>query len=384
MSLAKTARVPELDGIRGIAILLVIGCHYEVFARQLWNLPKFGWVGVDLFFVLSGSLITTVLLKLKNTDRAFRVFYRRRFRRILPPYLGFMALVYAFSIFFADPTLFTVHSIVKNAFFLQAFGGLSTTLHHFGTWPLHHSLLPQTQRGLLGTVSASTSVLWSLSIEEYFYLLWAPAVLCMSRKALTSLACTICVGSLGLRWLGFIGVASYFSIYHRFDALIFGSLVSLLLSSAAQGKSRILVLTGSFGVGTLGAVLIPMGHILGMEIRADHVFVVFGIPALSLTAASIVGLSIYHSGSRLLAPLRLGLLRFFGTISYTLYLLHGLAYLCFLHFFQPTWLVSVSALALSIFVSWLSWKFVERPILGGKTEKQTLEIHASAASMGSS
>lgn len=378
MSIAASSRVPELDGLRGIAILCVIGCHYEVFARQLWGLPKFGWVGVDLFFVLSGTLITTVLFKLKNDDRAFRLFYHRRFRRILPPYLGFMALVYAVSFAFADPTLFTFHTLTKNVFFLQAFGGLSTTLRHFGTWPLHHSVIPPIQRGLLGSVSASTSVLWSLSIEEYFYLLWAPAVLCMSRKALTVFACAICVGSLALRWLGFIGVASYFSVYHRFDALIFGALVSLLLSSAAYRKPRILALAGALGVVTLAAVLIPMGHILGLEIRADHVFAVFGIPALSLTAASIIGLSIYHSGTPWLAPLRVGLLRFFGTISYTLYLLHGLVYLCFLHFFEPTWIVSLCALALSICLSWLSWKFVERPILYGNTEKKAIQAHATA------
>jgi peptidoglycan/LPS O-acetylase OafA/YrhL len=78
-------RIPELDGIRGIAIILVIGCHYGVFARQIWGLPKFGWVGVDIFFVLSGFLITSVLLNLRCRDDSFRFFYDRRLRRILPP-----------------------------------------------------------------------------------------------------------------------------------------------------------------------------------------------------------------------------------------------------------------------------------------------------------
>ena len=66
-----TQRIGELDGIRGIAILLVIGCHYEVLARQLWSIPQFGWLGVEIFFVLSGYLITSVLLGLKGTERAF-------------------------------------------------------------------------------------------------------------------------------------------------------------------------------------------------------------------------------------------------------------------------------------------------------------------------
>ena len=91
-------RIPELDGIRGIAIILVIGCHYEVFARQIWGLPKFGWVGVDIFFVLSGFLITSVLLNLRGRDDSFRFFYDRRLRRILPPYIMFMVLIYAVSV----------------------------------------------------------------------------------------------------------------------------------------------------------------------------------------------------------------------------------------------------------------------------------------------
>jgi peptidoglycan/LPS O-acetylase OafA/YrhL len=86
-SAGASRRIPELDGIRGIAILLVIGCHYEVFARQLWGLPKFGWIGVDIFFVLSGFLITSVLLNLRGRADSFSTFYSRRFRRILPPYI---------------------------------------------------------------------------------------------------------------------------------------------------------------------------------------------------------------------------------------------------------------------------------------------------------
>ena len=68
-------RIGELDGIRAIAILLVIGCHYEVFARQLWSIAQFGWLGVDMFFALSGYLITSVLLGLKDKENALETFY---------------------------------------------------------------------------------------------------------------------------------------------------------------------------------------------------------------------------------------------------------------------------------------------------------------------
>src|SRR5579864_3258892 len=83
-----SSRILELDGLRAIAILLVLGCHYPGFARRLHRLPEFGWVGVDIFFALSGYLITTVLLGLRGRRTPYRTFYSRRFIRILPPYLA--------------------------------------------------------------------------------------------------------------------------------------------------------------------------------------------------------------------------------------------------------------------------------------------------------
>jgi peptidoglycan/LPS O-acetylase OafA/YrhL len=371
-------RVPELDGIRGIAIILVIGCHYEVFARQLWGLPKFGWVGVDIFFILSGFLITSVLLNLRDQDDSFKAFYSRRFRRILPSYIIFMALIYGMSALLGDHSLFRIRAVLKNVLFLQSFHQLPDTIRQLASgrmWRLVHSALPYTDRGLTGNVSAAKSVLWSLSIEEYFYLLWAPAVLWMNRKWLTITGIVVCFAAFTLRWLGFIGLDSYFSIYHRFDALMFGSFVALLLSSnlSPRALNAILIVAGCLGTGTLMAVLLPMGNVLNMEVRADHIFSVFGILALSLLAASAVGLAVTKSGSSYLFLLRSRVLRSIGTISYTLYLFHGLVYLCFLHFFEPTWVVSLSALGCAIGLSWLSWLYIERPILDGghsQTRKQ--------------
>src|ERR1700682_758721 len=232
-------RIPELDGIRGIAIILVIGCHYEVFARQIWGLPKFGWVGVDIFFVLSGFLITSVLLNLRGRDDSFRLFYCRRFRRILPPYIIFIALTYVLSAVLDDHSLSSVRAVVKNAFFLQSFGALSKIVHQLASgrmWGLAHSSLPYTVRGLTGGVSAGTFVLWALSVEEYFYLLWVPAVLWMNRKWLVMTGIAVCFGAFTFRWLGFIGFDSYLSIYCRFDALMFGGFVALVVFSNLPQK----------------------------------------------------------------------------------------------------------------------------------------------------
>jgi peptidoglycan/LPS O-acetylase OafA/YrhL len=371
MSIARSKRIPELDGLRGIAILLVVGCHYEVFARQLGGLPKFGWVGVDVFFVLSGFLITSVLLNLRGQEKPFKTFYARRFRRILPPYIAFMILIYAASAALNDHALYRIHTVESNVFFLQAFGGLSWTLHQLksgNNWHLAHASLALAFRGLAGPVSKATGVLWSLSIEEYFYLAWAPVVLWMRPRWVALTGVTICLGTLAMRWLGFIGFETYFSIFHRFDAPVFGALLALLMASELprSATNTILAAAGMIGIVTLAAVLVPMGNVVNMELRQDHVFEVFGVPALSLIAAAIVGLSVVRSGSHDLFFLRLPALRFFGKISYMLYLLHGFVYLFFLSFFQPTWLVSLAALFCAIALSWISWIYLERPILEGR------------------
>jgi peptidoglycan/LPS O-acetylase OafA/YrhL len=380
MDSASTKRIPELDGLRGIAIMLVIGCHYEVFARQLWGLPKFGWVGVDVFFVLSGFLITSVLLNLRGQEKPFKRFYARRFRRILPPYIAFMVLLYAVSAALHDHALYRIRVAAVNVFFLQAFAAFSKTMHQlkFGkNWHLAHAALGFAFRGLTGHVSKSGEVLWSLSIEEYFYLVWAPVVLWMKREWVAITAVTICLGALAVRWLGFIGFETYFSIFHRFDAPVFGALVALLLASNLPRSSTnaILAVAGLAGITTLASVLAPMGNVVNMEVRGDHIFEVFGVPALSLIAAAVIGFSVTRSGSNYLFFLRSRALRFLGKISYTLYLLHGFVYLSFLYFFQPTWVVSLLALFCAITLSWISWTYLEQPILeGGRRTKEHIPV----------
>lgn len=369
-------RIPELDGLRGIAIALVIACHYEVFARQLWGLPKFGWVGVDLFFVLSGFLITSVLLNLRGQETPFKAFYSRRFRRILPPYIAFTVLIYAVTAVLHDYALYRAKSAVGFTLFLQSFGRLGVTLRQLASgqsFQLHHAPLAATKIGMTGKVSEARDVLWSLSIEEYFYLLWAPVVIWLRKRWVVTAAAAICLVTFLFRWFGFVGLESYFSISHRFDAPVFGALVALLIASTLSRRlvNTILLAAGIVGVTTLAAVLQPMGNFLNMEVRDDHIFGVFGIPALSLVAASIVGLAVTNSEGSAFVFLRSRVLRFLGAISYMLYLLHGLVYLIFLQFFAPNWVISIAALSCAATLSWLSWTYLERPILDTKVGTST-------------
>lgn len=361
-------RIPELDGIRAIGILLVIGCHYEKFAALGGGILQFGWVGVDIFFALSGYLITNVLLDLRSDDNPLKTFYLRRARRILPPYIIAVTAITIACVAFGDTSVISAQVLLRNAFFLQSFGWFPVILQqlHHPTVALIQTTLPVAPAGIPHGIVSSLGVLWSLSIEEYFYLFWALIVLFFSRRVVMISAIVICCFAFMMRWLGFIGVPSYFTIFHRFDAPIYGSIVALLLSQnrITSRKFWLFIFAGSLSA--LTAVLIFISPILGFEIRSSHIFMVFGIPAVSIAASSFVALAVQNTGHALLLPLRLAPMRFLGRISYMLYLLHAFIYLLVAQFFFVTWLTTFASLGIAIFLCWLSWKFIESPILNPK------------------
>jgi peptidoglycan/LPS O-acetylase OafA/YrhL len=360
----QTNRIHELDGLRAIAILLVIGCHYHWFAARVWGLPKFGWIGVDIFFVLSGYLITTILLRLKGTSRPFRHFYKRRCLRILPPLaLSLLAIgIACFAV--GDHRLFTRRSLLTFALFGQSFGSPTFLLHpHIQS--LVVSKLPPAHLGLPGPMSNSAAaILWSLSIEEYFYLLWAPIVLLLNRKLILRVAFAICAGEIVFRWLYFRGRQDYFSIYHRFDALIYGALAALLFQQLI-GRRRLLRIALALSAAAICLILWRLSPILGLDIRYDPTFMILGLPLFAIFVASVVCLIVMDAGSPRAAwsLLRCWPMRMIGVVSYTLYLVHGLVYLLLSGFIQSPGLCALSSLGVAIFVSWLSWRFVEAPIL---------------------
>ena len=143
-------RIPELDGLRGLAVLMVMAYHafaYEMvreqwggLARALVWVTNLGWLGVDLFFVLSGFLITGVLLRTRQDARYLSNFYWRRALRILPLYFFVLLVI---GLFYAHAGQF----VLLSALFLVNWASL------FGV-PLIYGPL------------------WSLAVEEHFYLFW--------------------------------------------------------------------------------------------------------------------------------------------------------------------------------------------------------------------
>ena len=198
-------RVYELDGLRAIAIFLVFGVHYIGFSRLMWKLPTYGWVGVDIFFALSGYLITRILLGLRGKQGAYKTFYSRRMIRIAPPYLVATAIMLGLM-YFVPHTISPGKYLLRQLLFLQAF--YPNDLHFIKnllTHPRQHLLhtpkllprLPTPQPGLTPAFSSAIIVYWSLSVEEYFYLLWAPIVLHFKKRAVVLTALAICAVSLG-------------------------------------------------------------------------------------------------------------------------------------------------------------------------------------------
>src|ERR1700686_3043295 len=97
-------RITEFDGLRAFAVGLVILDHYAPFRNFAHGAPaRYGGLGVDVFFVLSGFLITTILLKAKSEQHPYRVFYARRSLRILPPFLLLLIVVYGSALALHEP-----------------------------------------------------------------------------------------------------------------------------------------------------------------------------------------------------------------------------------------------------------------------------------------
>ena len=161
--------MPELDSIRGIAVLLVLFYHGFAQRYDLHRLSRFprivflasmpGWVGVDLFFVLSGFLITGILLDTRDRVDYYRHFYIRRALRILPIYYAVLALVTALS----------------GSYFV---GGHTA-------WPsLVFNLFYCSNLSILFGIPFQYPVLWSLAVEEHFYLLWPVIIRRFTRRAI--------------------------------------------------------------------------------------------------------------------------------------------------------------------------------------------------------
>ncbi len=316
-------RIPELDGVRGVAILLVIAYHFgNTMTGQSRGIESayrvmvgLGWTGVDLFFVLSGFLITRILLNTKQAPHYFKSFYVRKVLRIFPLY-------YLCILLFFDCLLPLSHFVPYHV-------GLSFTAHRaavpeqFWYW-----LYVSNWRTAFGPDAySSIGHLWSLAIEEQFYLVWPLVVFLVDESSLVVLCATLIAISFGLRSLPPVQAIQathpefvYRLTPFRMEPLLFGALIALLERRHIPAR---VVRTLYFSLPVVGAAGIVAAVRLGgtTEYSSDPMST-FGFTSVALLFSSVILYAINHSASR--SPgawlLRSPLLTQCGKYSYAMYL----------------------------------------------------------------
>jgi peptidoglycan/LPS O-acetylase OafA/YrhL len=362
-------RIVEVDGLRGIAIFLVLLWHYFAVPAQAPHrsvlsavliLLRLAWSGVDLFFVLSGFLIGGILLDARDSTGYFATFYRRRFFRIVPLY-SIVCILYAIAVhsggarwggtvgrwLFNDPIPWYAFPV-----FLQ-----NVFMAHRGTFdPL------------------ALGVTWSLAIEEQFYLTLPFLIRFLPRRRLVYVLVAVALLAPVMRALAFYdlpygGLVAYVSMPMRADALLAGVFVAMFVRNprawavVAHQRKWIKIAVASLSVAALWATAVNATN------TTSAVLTIVGYSALALFYALVLLLTLSAPAGHLSRLLRARWLRALGGIAYGTYLLHiAVLGLCFgmVFRYEPRitnlreLLVTLAALALTVIVAQISWTFFEK------------------------
>lgn len=339
-------RIPELDGLRGIAALAIVILHIFLMPRG-----QALWLGhaVDLFFVLSGFLITSILLDVSLDGTSLKAFYARRVLRIWPLY------------YFGVIACLLLNWTIAKGHRLQT-----------SDWPYYATFMqsvPFYFREVKGFPS-SFHHSWTLAIEEQFYLVWPLLVMAAGKRRIPMLAG-------GLVLLAFCTRAvriTEFILPGRCDMLALGAILAVGFREGFRNRPGM-----TLGLGVFAAVI-------GVLVTIRYVLAAFGLnpfgrdwggieisarfSAVGLICMGIVGLTVQWSGGRATAFLRSRLLVKLGVISYGIYLLHPLVVMGTRIFLWSwfrvatvtTWERSFVLLA-SIGAAALTWRLIEEPAL---------------------
>jgi len=369
--------VPALDGLRGVAVLLVVLCHTPLLVHpgldKVTTAPGFGWLntvarggflGVDIFFVLSGFLITSLLLGhvARTGTIGFRRFYRRRAFRLLPALIALLAVHFVYSCFATYPA--------------------------FGAFPVRHAIPMRQELNTIGAAlayisnyvvamhpnsiaAADLGHLWSLSVEEQFYLVW-PVVLALVIRWRTDMVPRVIYAGIflvvGNRLL--LSTNPRLDLYvrtdTRADALLIGALLAWAwthgeipkLPSAAPWCATAVIIVFVATSTNASAILFNGGF------------------TLFAGAVAILVLAIVDTGWG--TALRTRPLRAAGRLSYGLYLWHVPIFVAIARANlprDPTARVACGY-ALTALATTLSWILVEKPALARRTPRTPTQIAA--------
>jgi peptidoglycan/LPS O-acetylase OafA/YrhL len=366
------AHIPALDGLRGIAILLVMARHAitpyvkdstNVLDAAATAVTRPGWAGVDLFFVLSGFLITGLLLDSRDAPHRWRNFFVRRSLRIFPLYYAVLVMLFLVLPRFVD-------SVDPDWLTLQA--------NQAWYWTYTVNFLNALTLGR-GT-PLNTAHLWSLSIEEQFYLVWPFVVWLVTPRRLVWIAGTaVVLGLITRAWMAANDIpGAYVLTPVRLDALMVGAMLAVVFRTIGPARlakpARV-----ALAIGVIAWVL--LSALRGVEYR-DAVVSVIGFPIVAIVfgAALVVALT-PGPGSVVQRLLSTAPLRSWGKYSYGIYVFHyPIIAVCEMKFgfLQQTaaWaggarLPAVLAFAMiaagvSYGVAWVSYNVFEGPVLSLK------------------
>ena len=352
--------IAELDGLRALAVMLVLLVHFGPHASigsLLWKIESIGWIGVDLFFVLSGFLITGILLDTREEKLYYKNFYLRRALRVFPLYYVVIVLGLAIQIAWHDESI--IHNLYETSWFVVYLGNIHAVFKNHP--PLATFLGP----------------FWSLQIEEQFYLIFPFLVRNLRQKALFWMLVCVVVLSGPLRWGLYLlsphrELLQYTTLPCRMDGLALGALLALRVR---MSQWRIRPATVTLGAaGLLSGLFIYLSW--GGYVWSSPRIRTFGYSIAALAFASALLWVLRFRGGWQTGWLRIAPLQYLGKISYGIYLLQALIFMLIrkisTHFgiksfvesdwHSTTWTHFLLLVVIIVLSASLSWCFLERPI----------------------
>ncbi len=372
----KNGRILELDGVRGVAILLILIDHYVYGALGdsrdtflggiIRDIFPIAWSGVDLFFVLSGFLIGGILIDHRGSNGYFKTFYIRRTCRILPLYFTFIALFFLFA--------WTFSGHASYAWYGEEFRrllGLPDWSYFLFLQNFHLAKLND-----FGPVW--TGITWSLCIEEQFYLLMPLIIWLTPARKLPRLLVFLLIVTSVFRLLCYLysSALTYVLLPCRADGLLLGVLCAYWVrhpdinARLHRRKDWLYLAFAILLAGVIYLIAFARSQDRGMY-KDFNSFEMNSVGYLWIDTfyACLLLVVITGRDGPLAGMMRIPLLRHLGIVSYCIYLIHDVVY----HWLQwwilgeqparINWLTT----ALAFFATWIlaivSWNFFEKPII---------------------
>jgi peptidoglycan/LPS O-acetylase OafA/YrhL len=364
--LVLASHIPALDGVRGLAILLVLAHHLlaantavtgSTFLNVITLVRTGGWMGVDLFFVLSGFLITGILFDSLGGRAYFRTFYIRRFLRIFPLYYGALFFLLLLSV------LLSLHWNGYELVYLAY-------LQNLPPWSFHIPSL---------NIYGYTGHFWSLAVEEQFYLIWPLIVfLVRDRRRLLVTALALVPIAPALRiWTVLHGLPhplTYQFTLCRTDSLLLGACLALAIRGP-RPYTLLRIAPVAAAVCFVGTTALALRHHPWNLSEEPNTFLKgVGFTLLAISFAALIA-SVLRSGSLIERLFRNAAMRWLGRYSYGIYVFHMIV-LAAVGFGPRLWLdarfhskvagiagEALLCLTITLALAWISFNFYEKPFL---------------------